>query len=1019
MKSFDSNDSLKKAIDLESEEFSKSYHWLEEHLPPIFFEEISQELRILIARNLMSFQLQDHFSQIHIKNKIIVLCLDTPDADLKILKNYPHFAIRYYKTYVSKAPLPNETGGVLRIALLHVGEIEEEKITLSQSEEKELYQIIHEKHPTISSEVFEGLIKDLSKHFFGSLKKERLSLALDVYFRAIDQDECQYEIRKVEDWKKKNSISIQIVIAWRNVPKSSFLYRLIKTMHAHHLEPKKIVSTYVDPYGPNNTLLMSMGLHGINGKAAWDVADIDDLIREICLLKYFGTEDLFAEVFIKSNLLTGNETHWVRNAAIFTHQLLVYVDPNLYSRDNIYEALCRHPELTVLLCKAFTYKFHPQNKDLKSYEQTQSKVKALIDKIDTGHPINDTRRKNILKTTSYFIEFTLKTNFYKFNKTGFSFRMDPKYLDFAPFHRADKFPELPFGIFFVRGMHFIGFNIRFKDLSRGGVRTVIPERWETYFQERNTIFSEAYNLAYTQQKKNKDIPEGGSKTAILLTPVEIFSLEEEIYKKEMIEQGIDPLIIQEKLKIYHRDTRLSYIHASQRSFIQCLTTLINCDETGKLKASQVLDYWKKPEYIYLGPDENMFNEMITWISDFAVKNEYKPGRAFISGKPGAGINHKEFGVTSFGVSVYLHQALLALNIHPDKDSFTLKISGGPDGDVAGNIIHILAGKYKKTAKLLALTDVSGTIYDPIGLDWDEMDLLFKTGRPIRFYPPEKLNEGGFLLDLQSKREESAYAQQTKLIRKMKSSTQEEWLSGNEMNHLYRTNVHQVKTDVFVPCGGRPRTLNESNIHTFLDESGMSTSLAIVEGANLYLTPQARHFLENKGVLIIKDSSCNKGGVICSSFEVLASLCLTEDEFLKEKNEYVKEVLKKIQKAALLEAKLILETYRNTQIFCTDISDRISEKINIFKYQILNHLETIDLSNNPDDPLIHCLLLYAPPLLRKKYQSRLLQIPDIHKKAIISVFLAARIVYLRGLEWNPSISDMLETLAKDPEIIGDI
>src|SRR3990167_3758743 len=499
-------------------------------------------------------------------------------------QNYPHFAVRYYKTYISKAPLPSESQGSLRIAILHIGEIEEEKITLSDTEEQELYQIVHQKHPSISLESFEGLIKDLSKHFFGSLKKERLSLALDVYFRALNQDECQYELRKIEDWKKTNPISIQIVIAWKNVPKAGFLYRLIKTIHAHNLEPKKIVSTYVDPYGPNNTLLMSMGLHGINQKAAWEEADLDDLIREICLLKYFGTEDLFAEVFVKTKLLTGNETHWVRNAAIFTHQLLVYVDPNLYSRDNIYESLCHHPELTALLCKAFTFKFHPQKKDLNAYDLTKNEILTRIDKIDTGHPLNDTRRKNILKTALYFIEFTLKTNFYKFNKTGFSFRMDPQYLDFAPFHRADRFPELPFGIFFIRGMHFIGFNIRFKDLSRGGVRTVIPERWETYFQERNTIFSEAYHLASTQQKKNKDIPEGGSKTAILLTPVEIFSLEEEIYKREMIEKQLEASTIEEKLKIYRRESRLSYIYESQRSFIQCFMTLINCDEKGILTA---------------------------------------------------------------------------------------------------------------------------------------------------------------------------------------------------------------------------------------------------------------------------------------------------------------------------------------------------------------------------------------------------------------------------------------------------
>jgi glutamate dehydrogenase len=237
-----------------------------------------------------------------------------------------------------------------------------------------------------------------------------------------------------------------------------------------------------------------------------------------------------------------------------------------------------------------------------------------------------------------------------------------------------------------------------------------------------------------------------------------------------------------------------------------------------------------------------------------------------------------------------------------------------------------------------------------------------------------------------------------------------------MNQLYRTNVHKTKTIAFLPCGGRPRTLNESNISSFLDETGKPTSQVIVEGANLYLTPGARRMLEDKGVLVLKDSSCNKGGVICSSFEVLAGLCLAEEEFIKEKDEFVKEVLEFIRKAALHEANLMLETHEKTGDYLTDISEKVSERINLYKYQLLDYLETIELSNNKKDPLIRCLLLYCPPVLRKKYADRILNMPDIHKKAIISVFLASHLVYSRGLEWAPSVPDVLESIASDPKIL---
>src|SRR5690606_30957518 len=125
-----------------------------------------------------------------------------------------------------------------------------------------------------------------------------------------------------------------------------------------------------------------------------------------------------------------------------------------------------------------------------------------------------------------------------------------------------------------------------------------------------------------------------------------------------------------------------------------------------------------------------------------------------------GINHKEYGVTSLGVNVYMHKTLEYLGINPEKEPFTVKISGGPDGDVAGNQIYNLYKFYPHTAKVLAVTDVSGTILDPAGLDLAELVKLFKNENPIYRYPPEKLSEGGFLLDLQTKRDQTEYQQQT-------------------------------------------------------------------------------------------------------------------------------------------------------------------------------------------------------------------------------------------------------------------
>ena len=980
------SEQFKKAIASESQGFEKMLRWLEEHLPPAFIEETDPEMKILVARNLMSLPLQDHFCLIRLKEMAIVLTIDGPDSDLKVLSKFHHQAIRYYRAFVSDEPVPGENKGLLRIAILH---FKEQEITGLTEQQKQLVAEL-----------------GFSPHFIQSLPEERLKMAIEVFTKAKERDDCQYALRKNEDWKKKKSPSLQIVLAWRSVPKSGFLYRLAQVIHQHGLTLKKVTATDVQPHSPNNVLVLSIGLHGQDGRAVWEVTDLDDLLREICLVKYFETEDLVQKELVAKRYLTGNEAHFIRTLVSFTHQALVHADPNLYSRDHILEAFLRHPEFTVSFCKAFEARFHPKHHHPKKYESICQELTSAIQKMDTGQALNDQRRKNILQTALVFIDCSLKTNFYCANKTAFSFRVDPSYLRKLPYDTSVKFPEVPFGVFFIRGMHFIGFNIRFRDLARGGFRTVIPERWEVYAQERNTIFQEAYNLALTQQKKNKDIPEGGAKTALLLAPFDVFSQEEKLYLAELEQDKIKD--VDKHIQEYRQAHKLAYLFASQRAFIESLMTLLN--------NGVEIDYWKRPEYLYLGPDENMRNEMIEWISNYSESVGYRPGRSFMSSKPTAGINHKQYGVTSYGVCVYLQETLHALGIDPKKDPFTIKISGGPDGDVAGNVIHILAHRFPKTAKLLALTDVSGTIYDPEGLDWEELDHLFKEGLSIRFYPPKKLHEGAFLLDLQTKREESAYAQQTLCWVKEKGTIQETWLSGNEMNHLYRNNVHQAKTDLFVPGGGRPRTLNENNIQTFLDKEGKPTARAIVEGANLYLTPTARRTLEDLGVIVLKDSSCNKGGVITSSFEVLAGLTLSDEEFLQGKETYVKDVLRIIEIASQREAQLILQTHAKTNAYYTDISEKISERINLYKDQLLHHLEKTTWHLDDSNPLLPCLFRYCPAFLRENYPKRILQIPEIHQKAIVAVFLAARLVYLRGLEWTPSVADIIETIAQDHTIL---
>ncbi len=1011
-------DQLMRAIQKESEQFREYYLWLEKAMPKEFFADIKFEDIILITHSLMGFHLENYYSQINLKRGAIVLCLEQPKADIKILKKFSLYGIKYYCAHVSNHPPPIQ--GVkanLRVVIIDFFESKESlTFSFSEKEKLNLKGLVQEQNGEVSDNEFDTLIKQVNSRFLATVPVERVALAINMLFRAQTRDHCQYEVRYNEDWEKNNTPSMHIVFAWKNTSRANFFFHLAKVIYRHKLTVKRVHASRINPHTENNILIMVLGLHGVNNQPAWEAADVSDFLQELVTVKYFDHNDLIEKIFVDGALMRGNLSNLVRASVDFVHQILVQVDPYKYTPASIRETLCQHPDLVGQICEAFESKFHPERHNLDNYRSIRDKVLSSVDDLDTGKENIDHLHKNILGQTLNFIEFMLKTNFYRNNKVALAFRMDPAFLDNVPFERKSIFPVMPYAIFYMKGLCFFGFHIRFKDLARGGLRTVIPKRKEFIELERNEVFMENYSLAYTQQKKNKDIPEGGAKAVIFLEPSDHIELEKELYALELKKQNLKQAEIDSKISAGVRAERLYYLHQAQRSYVDALLSLINCDENGTLRAKNIYSYYLKPEFIYLGPDENMHTEIIEWIAEHSKHYGYKPGSSFISSKPNIGINHKEHGVTSLGVNVYMHQVLEYLGIDPKKDQFTVKMSGGPDGDVAGNQMKNLYDYYPNTAKVLATTDISGTIYDPEGLDLKELVRLFELEKPLNNYKPELLSEGGFLVDTTQKREQSNYSQQTLSWKRTDGEIVQEWLSGNEMNSLMRHNVHQTIADIFIPCGGRPATLNINNYTDFLDLQNNPTSKAIIEGANLYLTSRARKELEKLGVLIIKDSSANKGGVTASSYEILCGLALTDDEMITHHDQIVQETLQILERRSLEEAKLMLRTHKEQGNFLTEISDKVSMKINLYTYQLLDYLETIKLSDDPDDPLIQCYLSYCPKFLQEKFQERLIkEVPDVHKKAIISCYLASRVVYRMGLNWSPTLVGILPVLLTDPEL----
>lgn len=84
---------------------------------------------------------------------------------------------------------------------------------------------------------------------------------------------------------------------------------------------------------------------------------------------------------------------------------------------------------------------------------------------------------------------------------------------------------------------------------------------------------------------------------------------------------------------------------------------------------------------------------------------------------------------------------------------------------------------------------------------------------------------------------------------------------------------------------------------------------ITEGANSFITPEARDELQKRGVIVIRDASANKCGVISSSYEIIANLLLSPKEFLAHKEAYIRDVLQILDKRAEEEANLIFRRHR--------------------------------------------------------------------------------------------------------------
>jgi len=245
-----------------------------------------------------------------------------------------------------------------------------------------------------------------------------------------------------------------------------------------------------------------------------------------------------------------------------------------------------------------------------------------------------------------------------------------------------------------------------------------------------------------------------------------------------------------------------------------------------------------------------------------------------------------------------------------------------------------------------------------------------------------LSEGGFLVKIDDKN------------KKLPDGTVVD--SGMKFRNTFHLNS-LVKADYFVPCGGRPESVNLENVDQMFDEDGNLRFPHIIEGANLFITEPARHVLEDAGCVLYKDASTNKGGVTSSSLEVLAALSFDDVEFAKHMaadadgrfpqtyQDYVQEIISRVETNARNEFEYIYERNKQTGKRNSDLTLELSESINKL-------FDVILASNLYENERVrrNVLLAFFPKTLLREigYDGLVKRIPESYLKATFANYLAS-------------------------------
>jgi glutamate dehydrogenase (NAD(P)+) len=208
------------------------------------------------------------------------------------------------------------------------------------------------------------------------------------------------------------------------------------------------------------------------------------------------------------------------------------------------------------------------------------------------------------------------------------------------------------------------------------------------------------------------------------------------------------------------------------------------------------------------PDMNTNEQTMAWIMDTYSMHARHTVTAVVTGKPvalGGSLGRRE--ATGRGVQFVVDEAIKRFDLTPEQTTVVVQGSGNVGG-IGATLMH------EKGYKVIAISDVSGGIYNPKGIDI-----------------PEALN----------------YLNTTKSF---------EGYGGAEP--VGNEELLEIECDVLAPCATENQITSQN--------ADRIKCKILAEGANGPTTPKADKILHDNGVFVIPDILANAGGVTVSYFE---------------------------------------------------------------------------------------------------------------------------------------------------------